>query len=553
MASNDSRGAGPDSSPASTRAAASAPASDKLDPQVWRVAIAIVLGAFMSILDMTIVNVGLEQIGQDLGATGFDQIQWIMSGYMLAVAAVIPITGWASDRFGGKRLFMGSLVLFTVSSVLCALAWDLNSLIVFRVLQGAAGGALMPAGQILLVRAAGPHRMGRVMSVIGVPILLAPVLGPVLGGLILKYLAWEWIFLVNVPVGIIGFIVALRLLPADDGYAATGRRLDWGGLALMSTSMPLIVYGLANAAGSGFTATRTWLPVAIGIILASWFVVHALHRKAEPLLDVRLFAKPAYAYAVLTSFSLGAFLFGSIILLPLYFQVVRLDDVLTTGLLLAPQGLGAGLGMAISGRAADRYGGGIVTMIGLTILAIGTWPFTQLDGSSSYWFVETAMFVRGIGFGATMMPSMAAAYATLAPRDIAHATPQLNVMQRLGGAVGAAILATVLQANLNDATNGHAGSVGAEGSTASTGATSIPPQLADALGHAFGDTFWWVLGGTVLVLIPAALLARVERDTRRERAAAGATGTVTEQQQRDDRELARADSIAAATTGEPIE
>ncbi len=543
------------SSPAAA-GAAPAPSSDKLDPHVWRVAIAIVLGAFMSILDMTIVNVGLEQIGHDLGATGFDQIQWIMSGYMLAVAAVIPITGWASERLGGKRLFMGSLVLFTISSVLCAFAWDLNSLIAFRVLQGVAGGALMPAGQILLVRAAGPHRMGRVMSVIGVPILLAPVLGPVLGGLILKYLEWEWIFLVNVPVGIIGFFVALKLLPADDRAARTDRKLDVGGLALMSTSMPLIVYGLANAAGSGFSATRTWLPVVVGLVLAAWFVLHALHRKSEPLLDVRLFRKPSYAYATLTSFSLGAFLFGSMILLPLYFQVVRGDDVLTTGLLLAPQGLGAGLGMAISGRLADRYGGGIVTMTGLAILAIGTWPFTQLDGSSSYWFVETAMFVRGIGFGSTMMPSMAAAYATLKPKDIAHATPQLNVMQRLGGAVGSAILATILQSNLDSATGGHGGSIGAEGSASSSASGAIPPQVLDSLGHAFGDTFWWVLGGTVIVLIPAALLARVERQARRERFAAsvsGATPAPIDPDHATDDELRHADAIAAATTGEPVE
>ena len=535
-------------SPSAAQAAPN-PADEPLDPQVWRVAIAIIVGAFMSILDMTIVNVGLEEIGRDLGASGFDQIQWIMSGYMLAVAAVIPITGWASDRFGGKRLFLGSLVLFTVSSVLCALAWNLESLILFRVLQGVAGGALMPAGQILLVRAAGPHRMGRVMAVIGVPILLAPVLGPVLGGVILKYLPWEWIFLVNLPVGIVGYLVALRLLPADDEHASRERRLDWGGLALMSTGMPLIVYGLANVAGYGLGADRTWMPIVAGVLLTAWFVRHALHRKTEPLLDVRLFRQPSYAYAVLTSFSLGAFLFGSIILLPLYFQVVRFDDVLTTGLLLAPQGLGAGLGMALSGRAADRYGGGLVTMVGLVILAIGTWPFTQLGGDTSYWFVETAMFVRGIGFGATMMPSMAAAYATLKPKDIAHATPQLNVMQRLGGAVGAAILATILQSNLNDATGGRAAQVGEAGVEVG----DVPPRVVDALGHAFGDTFWWVLVGSILVLVPAALLAREERRVRAARAAAADAGATVAAEDRVDPEIERADAIAAATTGEAVE
>jgi EmrB/QacA subfamily drug resistance transporter len=525
-------------------AAAAAPdASDKLDPHVWRVAIAVILGAFMSILDMTIVNVGLEQIGRDLHATGFDQIQWIMTGYMLAVAAVIPVTGWASDRLGGKRLFLVSLVLFTVSSALCAAAWNMESLVLFRVLQGVAGGALMPAGQILLVRAAGPHRMGRVMSVIGVPILMAPVFGPVIGGVILKYLPWEWIFLVNVPIGILGFFIALRLLPTDDGHSRADRELDWGGLALMSVGLPLVVYGLANIAGYGIDAARSWLPIVAGIALTAWFVAHALHRREEPLLDVRLFRRPAYSYAAITSFSLGAFLFGSIILLPLYYQVVRTEDVLTTGLLLAPQGLGAGLGMALSGRIVDRIGGGIVTMVGIAILTIGTFPFTQLDGGTSYWYVSIAMFVRGIGFGCTMMPSMAAAYATLKPQEVQHATPQLNVIQRVGGAVGAALLTTILQARLDDATHGHGAQVGGEGS-ARVG--DLPASVADALGHAFGDTFWWVLGGSVLVLVPSFLLARVERRARLERAAAGG-------QDPSAREVERAEAVAAATTGEAVE
>jgi EmrB/QacA subfamily drug resistance transporter len=500
----------------SSTASTHVPAHDEpLDPAVWRVAIAIIVGAFMSIIDMTIVNVALRELGNDLGASGFDEVQWVMTAYMLAVAAVIPITGWASERIGGRRLFLGSLVLFTVASGLCAVAWNLWSLVGFRVLQGIAGGALMPAGQILLARAAGPHRMGRVMAVVGVPILLAPVLGPVIGGLILDSLAWEWIFLVNIPVGIIGFVVATRLLPTDTAAAhdhRTDRRLDAVGLALMSTGLPLIVYGLANVAGFGIDATRTWLPIAAGLLLVVAFVRHAWNHD-NPLLNVRLFRNTSYALASLTTFSLGAFLFGSIVLLPLYYQVARGEDVLTTGLLLAPQGIGAALGIAITGRLADRIGGGTVTLVGICILLFGTIPFTMLDGSTSYWLLTSAMVVRGFGFGSTMMPTMAAAYATLNPKDIAHATPQLNVLQRVGGSVGTALLATILQAQLTDAAGGRA-QVG-EGSA---NIAQAPPQVLDAIGGAFGDTFVWVVATTAIAIIPTAFLMRAERRVRAERA-----------------------------------
>lgn len=505
-------------SSASPAPSAHVPAHDEpLDPMVWRVAIAIIIGAFMSIIDMTIVNVALRELGQDLGATGFDQVQWVMTAYMLAVAAVIPITGWASERIGGRRLFLISLVMFTVASGLCAMAWDLWSLVGFRVLQGLAGGVLMPAGQILLARAAGPHRMGRVMAVVGIPILLAPVLGPVIGGLILDSLAWEWIFLVNIPVGIVGLIIAMRLLPtetaADSAARDHERKLDTLGLVLLSTGLPLIVYGLANVAGLGMQDARTWLPIASGLVLVAWFARHAWFHE-NPLLDVRLYRNRAFSLASITTFSLGAFLFGSIVLLPLYYQVARGEDVLTTGLLMAPQGIGAALGIALTGRLADRIGGGAVTVMGIIVLLIGTIPFTMLDGNTPYWLLTAAMLVRGFGFGATMMPTMAAAYATLDPKDIPHATPQLNVLQRVGGSVGTALLATILQAQIMDVTGGKA-NIG-EGSAELDAA---PQSVIDAIGGAFGTTFWWVMASTAVALVPATLLMREERRVRRARSA----------------------------------
>ena len=207
-------------------------------------------------------------------------MQWVVTGYMLALAAVIPVTGWAARRLGTRRLYLISLVLFTLGSLLCGFAWSIDSLIVFRVLQGLGGGMLMPTGMIILARAAGPERMGRVLSIVGVPMVLAPVFGPVIGGLFVEHLGWRWIFFVNIPVGIVAVALALTLLPA--GRAEAAGRLDWLGVALLSTGLPALTYGLAEAgSGAGFASAAALVPILAGLGLTAAFVVHSL-RCAHP-------------------------------------------------------------------------------------------------------------------------------------------------------------------------------------------------------------------------------------------------------------------------------
>ena len=210
----------------------------------------VILGAIMSVLDTTIVNVALDTLAKDLNST-LDGIQWVVTGYMLALAAVIPVTGWAAARFGARRLYIVSLVLFTAGSALCGFAWSAESLIGARVLQGLGGGMLMPIGQMILVRAAGPQNMARVMSAIGVPIILAPVFGPTLGGLLVEHAGWQWIFFVNLPVGIAAVFAALRLLPRDVASPAKAGRLDATGLALVASGLVGITYGLAESGTAG--------------------------------------------------------------------------------------------------------------------------------------------------------------------------------------------------------------------------------------------------------------------------------------------------------------
>src|SRR3954454_10062258 len=190
------------------------PAAPRIEPHVWRIAIVIILGAIMSVLDTTIVNVALDDLSTDLHSS-LESIQWVVTGYLLALAAVIPVTGWSARRFGSRRLYLIALIAFTAGSALCGLAWSTGSLVAFRIVQGVGGGMLMPIGQMILVKAAGPRNLPRVMAAIGVPIILAPVFGPTLGGLLLEHAGWQWIFLVNVPVGILAVTAAVRLLPRD--------------------------------------------------------------------------------------------------------------------------------------------------------------------------------------------------------------------------------------------------------------------------------------------------------------------------------------------------
>jgi EmrB/QacA subfamily drug resistance transporter len=254
---------------------------------------------------------------------------------------MIPVTGWAVDRFGGKWLFTAATGLFAAASALCAAAGSVHALIGFRVLQGAAGALLMPVAQTILARAAGPGRMGRVMSVVGVPALLAPIFGPVIGGLIVDHLSWRWIFLVNVPIGLVSLVISVRYLPADRPHGAR-QPFDARGWALLSPGLALLVYGLSKAGGAGsFASVQAWPVMLAGVLLVGLFAWHAHTRGQRALIPLAYFRDRAFAAtsAVTPVISIGVF--GVLLLLPLYYQQVRHEDALHAGLLLAPQGLGS--------------------------------------------------------------------------------------------------------------------------------------------------------------------------------------------------------------------
>jgi EmrB/QacA subfamily drug resistance transporter len=480
---------------------------EALDRETLIVAGVVLLGAVMSILDITVVNVAINRLAIDFDAS-LTTIQWVVTGYTLAIAAVIPLTGWAADRFGTKRLYLTSLVLFVGGSILCGAAWSAGSLIGFRVLQGLGGGMIMPAVMTIMTKKAGPQRMGRVMGVLGVPMLIAPIAGPILGGWLVDDVSWRWIFFINVPIGIVAFAAAYIVLDRDE--AQPTHRLDWLGMALLSPGLTFLIFGLAETSSHGAGAPRAWVPIAAGALLIIAFLRHSWTAKA-PLIDIRTFThtRAGAAAGVFLLFAIA--MFGSLLLVPLYFQNVRGQSALQAGLLMAPQGFGAMITMPIAGRLTDRYGPTRLPAAGLPLAALGMLPFAFVTSTTSFVLLCGSSFVLGLGMGLSMMPTMTAAMQAVPPAAIARTSTAMNIIRQSGASIGTAILAVILTSQISSRLGGATPSGGSgfealQGMSAAQRAVAAVP-LADA----FAATFVWAVVLLALAWVPAMALALWKR------------------------------------------
>jgi len=448
----------------------------------------------MGLLDTTIVNIAIPTLGRDFHAQ-LSTIQWTATAYLLALSIVIPLSGWAVERWGAKRVWLVSIMLFTAGSALCAASWSVPSLVVFRCLQGAGGGMILPVGQTIIAQAAGPLRMGRMMSAIGAPTLLAPILGPVLGGMILEYASWRLIFLVNVPVGVVAVLAGLRVFRSEP-RVAPAKKLDVLGFATLALGLACLVFGLSRVAVSSITTLASGGVIVAGVCCIVVFIAHALRQGPAALIDMALFKKSrSFVAAAVMSLLFSAQLLGVMLLLPIYYQSVRGQGPLAAGALIAPQGLGAICGMFTAGWLTDRIGAGRVVPVGVALGVLGTCVLTQVGAAPSLGLLAAALFVRGLGLGSMMTPAIAAALATLRRADVPGATTALNIIQRISGAFGTALLAVILTAGIPSADRAHLFSSGAAVST-------------NALAQAFQDPFWVAVAMLAALIIPALMLPR---------------------------------------------
>lgn len=451
-----------------------------LSPSLVKVITVVMLGGLMMQLDMTMTTIATKTLVAGFGSS-LNTIQWVTTGYLLAMASTIPLAGWAMERFGARPVWMVSIAVFLAGSVLCGLAWSAGSLIAFRALQGLGAGMVMPVGQAVLVQMTPPGKFGRVMAALGVPAMIGPVAGPVLGGILVTSLSWRWIFYINVPVCLTALALSARAMPAT---VAPGRsRLDWTGLVLLSPGCAAIVYGLAQTSQShGFGDIRVLIPLIAGAALLAAFCLNAL-RIAHPLIDLRLFASRDFASASAAMFASGLVLFGAMGALPLYYQLARGEDAQQAGLMIIPLGIGMGLSLMIAGRLSDRFAPRAIALAGLAFTAAGSYAFTHLAVGTSDVLLGAAQLASGIGTGAALVPIMSAAFRGLAPAAVPRAASSIRIMQQLGGSFGSGVLFIIISHEL-----------------------TAHPHTASGMAAAFSVTFWWVLAFAGAMLIPVLFL-----------------------------------------------
>jgi EmrB/QacA subfamily drug resistance transporter len=459
------------------------PIKEKLDPIVLRAAIVLVVGALAPLFDSTMVNVAIHTIAADMKAT-ISAVQWITTGYVLAMGLAVPISGWATKRFGGKRTYIFSLTIFLIGSVSTMLSWNIESMIAFRVIQGIGAGLMMPTLQTELVQISGGRNLGRIMSIVSIPALLGPILGPVLGGIIVSSLSWRAIFWVNIPICVVAIPLALWGIPADT-LCEKKASLDVVGLLFLSPAFALLIYSIAQIAKHGsLSSSAVFVPLIIGIVLMVSYVIYALNTKREPALNVRMFKSVNFtASNILLIFS-GIITNGAMLMLPLYYQEVRGASVLTAGLWLIPQGIGMLLTRSWAGKVADRDGSRNIVLMSLAATAIGTLPFAFAGTDTNFVLLAIALLIRGAGLGGLFIAIMMSAYIGLQKEQVPHASIATRIFQTIGGAFGSAILATVLQRQ----TAGHAESD------------------LHTISNAFNVSFWWAIGFTVVAVIPTLFL-----------------------------------------------
>src|SRR6266851_6935133 len=411
----------------------------------WIVTLVVIFGAFMSILDQTIVNIAIPRLQNAFGAD-LNSVQWVLTAYILTQGVVTPTTAFFANRLGTKRFYILALAVFTAGSALCGLAWSLPVLIIFRVVQGVGGAALFPLAITLLYREFPPHQRGLASGLLGIAALLAPAIGPTLGGYFVTYVNWQLIFFVNVPIGIVGILLAVILL--REVQAETRAQFDVPGFVLAATGLAAVLYALSDASTDGWGSGKVLGFLLGGLIILGFFVFFELDlakREKQPLLDLRLFANGPFLSSNITNVLITFAFFGGIFLFPIYLQNLRGLNAFSAGLLLLPQAFASLVTALIGGRIVDRFGVRVVVIPGLALMAFASGQLSYITLSTPYGWLQLLFVIRGLGLGVVIQPLSVAALSDIHPRQFAQASTLYTVLRFVSTSLGIAVLATLVQ------------------------------------------------------------------------------------------------------------
>ncbi|MBU5356071.1 multidrug efflux MFS transporter [Paenibacillus barcinonensis] len=404
---------------------------------------AIALGAIAPMLDSTMVNIAVNQLTTDFHTT-LGTIQWAITGYILALAITVPVSGWLMNQFNGKKIFIGAVIAFGVISVLAGVSWDISSFIFFRLLQGCSAGVITTLMFTLLVKTTGQEYLGRVMAIVSTPMIFGPILGPIIGGFIVQMASWQWIFFINVFIVLISAPLMMRKIPDFEPFNKESK-LDLFGIMILSIMSATFIYGITKAADHAtFNNHETILWMGIGLVLALIYFVYNRIKRNETVLPMNLFAHRNFAASSAGLFLANIAIMGPMLILPLFFQTFLDFTVIQTAIALIPQGVGMLITRPFIGKMIDRVGAKYVLIVSLFLSLIGSIPFIFITDHTSMIWISIILFIRGASVGGTSLPLMSEAYTGLNSKQLPEAGVGINIIENLGSSFGSAIIATAV-------------------------------------------------------------------------------------------------------------
>ncbi|MUG87879.1 DHA2 family efflux MFS transporter permease subunit [Paenibacillus timonensis] len=415
----------------------------ELPREILIAAWAIALGAIAPMLDSTMVNIAIDILTKDFHTT-LDIIQWAITGYVLALAMAVPVSGWLMNHFNGKKIFIGAVAAFGIISVLVGLSWNISSFIFFRLLQGFSAGIITTLMFTLLVKTAGPNYLGRVMAIVSTPMIFGPILGPVIGGFIVQGASWQWIFFINVLVVLIAAPLMIRRIPDFEPFNKESK-LDGFGIVCLSLMSAAFIYGITKAAEhASFHNHETLIWVGIGLALAVMYLAYNRFRRNQTVLPLNLFTHRNYLASSVGLLLANMAIMGPMLILPLFFQNFRHFTAIEAALALIPQGVGMLVTRPLIGKMIDRIGAKYVVMVSLVLSLIGSIPLIFITDRTSMVWISLVLFIRGTSVGGINLPLTSDAYTGLDDHQLPEAGVGINIIENLGASFGSAVIATVV-------------------------------------------------------------------------------------------------------------